>query len=73
MCADTKAKVKRCVERAPKGETFTEKELIRKMKQIDKNRSQTREIIGGSVWGQRDAYHLTVNTTDWEIKDLVPA
>lgn len=73
VCADTKAKVKRCVERAPKGETFTEKELIRKMKQIDKNRSQTREIIGGSVWGQRDAYHLTVNTTDWEIKDLVPA
>lgn len=73
VCAETDAKVKRCVERAPEGEKLTEKELIRKMKQIDKNRSQTRVLIGGSAWGQRDAYHLTVNTTDWEIKDLVPA
>ena len=73
VCADTISKVKRCVERAPKGENLSEKELVRKMKQIDKNRSQTREIIGGSAWGQRDAYHLIVNTTDWEIKELVPA
>lgn len=73
VCADTSAKVKRCVERAPAGENLAEKELIRKMKQIDKNRAQTREIIGGSAWGQREAYHLTVNTTDWEIKELVPA
>ena len=73
VCADMSAKVKRCVERAPKDEKLTEKELIRKMKQIDKNRVQTRELIGGPTWGQRDAYHLTVNTTDWEIKELVPA
>ena len=32
-----------------------------------------RIIIGGAPWGQRDAYHLTVNTTNWEIKELVPA
>lgn len=73
VCADTSSKVKRCIERMPEGERLTEKELVRKMKQIDKVRSQTREFIGGSVWGQRDAYHLTVNTTDWEIKELVPA
>lgn len=73
VCADTSSKVQRCVERAPEGENLSEKELIRKMKQIDKNRSQIRELIGGPVWGQRDAYHLTVNTSDWEIKELVPA
>ena len=44
-----------------------------KMKQIDKIRSQTRELMGGSDWGRRDSYHLTINTTDWKIKDLVPA
>lgn len=32
-----------------------------------------RELMSGSAWGQRDAYHLTVNTTEWEIKRLVPA
>jgi len=73
VCADKAAKLRRCMERAPLGENLTEKELLRKMKQIDKVRAQTREIIGGSLWGQRDAYHLTVNTSDWEIKELVPA
>lgn len=61
------------MERAPQGEKLTEKELIRRMKQIDKVRSQTRELMGGSDWGRRDSYHLIVNTTNWEIKELVPA
>ncbi len=73
VCADSDAKIKRCMERAPKDENLTVKELIRKMKQIDKVRSQTRELIGGAAWGQRSAYHLTVNTSGWEIKELVPA
>ena len=72
VCADQAVKVRRCQERAPAGENLTEKELVRKIKQIDKNRAQTRIIIGGAPWGQRDAYHLTVNTTNWEIKELVP-
>ena len=66
-------KVKRCMERAAADEKLTEKELIRKMRQIDKARSQTRELMGGSDWGRRESYHLTVNTTHWEIKELVPA
>ena len=73
VCAETNAKVRRCMERAAENEKLTEKELIRKMKQIDKARSQTRDLMGGAEWGQRDAYHLTVNTTNWEIKELAPA
>ena len=73
VCAQTEAKVKRCMERASAEEKLTEKELIRKMKQVDKVRSQTRELMGGSDWGHRDGYHLIVNTTNWEIKELVPA
>ena len=73
VCAETNAKVRRCMERAAKNEKLTEKELIRKMKQIDKVRSQTRDLMGGPEWGRRDAYHLTVNTTNWEIKELAPA
>lgn len=73
VCAEQEAKVRRCMERGRDGEKLTEKELIRKMKQIDRIRSQTREVMGGTEWGRRDAYHLTVNTTNWEIKELVPA
>lgn len=73
VCAETDAKVKRCMERRAEGETLTEKELVRKMRQIDKMRAQTRAILSGSEWGRRDAYHLTVNTTDWDIRELAPA
>lgn len=73
VCAGTEAKVRRCMERSHEGENLSEKELVRKMKQIDKARSRTREILSGTPWGQRDAYHLTVNTTEWEMKELVPA
>lgn len=73
VCAPYDAKVKRCMERASEKEHYTEKELLRKMKQIDGIRAQTREILSGSAWGQKDAYHLTVNTADWKIKELVPA
>lgn len=73
VCAQLEAKVRRCQERAPEGETLTRKELERKIRSIDKARQQTRDIISGSRWGERGSYHLTVNTTEWEIKELVPA
>lgn len=73
VCAECSAKLRRCMERAGEEERLTKKELLHRMKQIDKVRSQTREILSGSPWGQRDAYHVTINTTDWKIKELVPA
>lgn len=73
VCADGEAKVSRCLERAADGENYSEKELIRKMKKIDKVRAETRELMSGTEWGKRDSYHLTVNTTDWNIKELIPA
>lgn len=73
VCADMETKLRRCRERAPEGENLTDKELMRQIKHIDKLRAQTREILSGEEWGQRDAYHLTVNTTDWEMKELAAA
>lgn len=73
VCADTQAKVRRCLQRAPQGENLTEKELVRKMKRIDQIRARTRELISGPGWGERENYHLTLNTSDWELQALVPA
>lgn len=73
VCADRDAKLRRCLERAPEGENLSEKDLLRQMKKIDEVRAQTRAIMSDSVWGQRGVYHLTVNTTGWDIKELVPA
>ena len=73
VCADAQARIRRCRERAGEKENLSDKELLRKIKQIDKIRSQTRELISASEWGKTDAYHLTVNTSGWEIRELAPA
>ena len=44
--------------------------LAKKIKKIDKMRAKTRAILSGKNWGECRDYHLTVNTTDWEIKEL---
>ena len=73
VCAEVAAKVQRCIERAEDGENLTEEDVIRNMRQIDKNRARTREILSGSKWGERTAYDLIINTTGWNIKQLAPA
>ena len=65
--------MQRCKERAPENENLTDKELKRKIKQIDKMRAQTREMLSGTTWGQRDTYNLTVNTSGWNMKKLAAA
>ncbi len=73
VCADMPSKIKRCMERAGKDEQLTEKELVRKIKSVDKSRISTRDMIGGGSWGESINYHLVVNTSDWTIKDLAVA
>lgn len=73
VCADMEAKIRRCEERADEGENLTHKQIEQNIRRIDRNRAKNRELITGSNWGERGTYHLIVNTTDWEIKELVPA
>lgn len=73
VCASTEAKLERCMQRATADEGLSEKEMLKKMNRIDRVRKETREILTQSEWGERGAYHLTVNTTGWNIKELVPA
>lgn len=73
VCADMQAKIDRCMERAKEGENLTRKEMEKQIRRVDKNRARTREILSSSVWGHRDGYHMIVNTTGWDIKELAPA
>ncbi len=70
--ADTDAKIQRCRERAENSEALTEKELLKKIRQIDADRKKTRSIMSGDTWGSKELYDLLVNTTDWNIKELTP-
>ncbi len=70
VCASKEAKIKRCMDRAADSEKLTERAMARKMKRIDRARAHTRAILSNSVWGDRSQYHITVNTTDWDIKAM---
>lgn len=70
VCAQMEYKIDRCVKYMENSEKLTHKEIERKIKSIDKNRAKIRDIITGSPWGDKSAYHITVNTTNWNIKDL---
>lgn len=71
--ADMEAKISRCIRRAEYGENLSPKEIEQNIKNIDKARKKTREIISGSEWGNIKNYDLAVNTTSWSIKELAPA
>lgn len=73
VCADLEAKLHRCCERAAPAERLSRKEMEQNIRKIDRSRAKTREILTDSKWGDPRAYHLTINTTQWNIKELTPA
>lgn len=73
VCAEMDAKILRCMQRVGKEEKLTYREIENNIRRIDKNRAKTREMIAGGEWGKCSSYHLTVNTTDWNMKELAPA
>lgn len=68
-CMDSK--LKRCLNN--KGdENLSLKQLEKKIKQIDKNRSSHRQLLSNKKWGDRENFNLCINTTGIVIKDVIP-
>ncbi len=70
--ADMDAKIARCRERGPEDERLSDKELVRKIKDVDKNRKKIHEMIAPTRWGDKENYDLCINTTHVEIKKIIP-
>ncbi|MBR3836150.1 MAG: cytidylate kinase-like family protein [Clostridia bacterium] len=70
--ADMQSKVQRCRDRAAKDEKLTDKELVRKIRQVDSGRKKQRKLITDSEWGEKESYHLCLNTTGMNIKAFIP-
>ena len=76
VCAELENRIERCrrqEETKPENERLSDKELERNIRQIDKGRSQIRELLTGLPWGDSSAFDLSVNSSGWEIKALAPA
>ncbi|MDE7380344.1 MAG: cytidylate kinase-like family protein [Clostridia bacterium] len=70
--ADRASKIKRCRERAEEGESFTDKQLIKSFKTIDKGRAKLHDLFSSIPWGEKDGYDLMINTSNMDIKKIVP-
>lgn len=70
--ANLESKVNRCKERLNENEHYSDKELIKMIRQIDKNRAKYYEFYTGESWGKKENYDLCINTTNTNIKEIVP-
>lgn len=70
ICSSLDSKVERCLSRMNDNENLSRKELINKIKNVDKNRIKTRELMTNKVWGQKENYNIIVNSSNWDIETL---
>lgn len=68
--ADVKSKLRRCKGRLEKEEKLSDRQLLRKMKRLDKKRKRYYEFYSGRVWGAKESYDLLVNTSNQDIKEV---
>lgn len=76
ICADMQSRLERCLrheEKKPPEERVPEKEILRNIRRIDRNRRRTREILTGKSAVDGSGFDLTVNASGWEIKKLAEA
>ena len=76
VCADLQARLDRCMayeKKRPRSSRLSEKEILRNIRQIDRSRRRTREVLTGKRHGDSSMFDLTVNATGWDIKPLTSA
>ena len=71
--ADLESKIARCKQKAKEDENLTDKELEKKIKTIDKNRKAFNSLISNAEWGNKENYNLCINTSNIEIKSIIPS
>jgi len=67
--SDIEHKVARCKSRADISEHFTDKQLVRHIKAVDKNRARYYRYYTGKEWGDKLSYDVCINTATMSIDD----
>lgn len=73
VCANEASKITRCRARAEGNEPLSDKEILRKCREIDKRRASYRKFFTDQKWGNASEYELCINTSGKEIKTLIPS
>ena len=70
--ADMASRIERCRLRSEGAELFSQKEIRREIRRIDRQRAHYYGDTTGQTWGDKSCYDLCVNTTGKNIKEMVP-
>ncbi len=68
--ADMDFRVKRCLEREHEGENLKERNLIKQIKHIDRERGAYYNDYTLQTWGDKDNYDVCINTTNFDLETL---
>lgn len=69
--SDMKSKMIRCRNKGEETENLSDSELKRKIKLVDKNRSDYYKFYTNMKWGDKFNYDLCINTSNADIKKVV--
>lgn len=69
--ANMESKINRCKEKSNEKENLSDKELLVKIKSVDKNRRAFMGLISNSEWGNKENYDLCINTSNIKIKNII--
>lgn len=70
--SDIESKKERCRSKGKQDNEISEKELKRRILEVDKRRAEYYGFITGQTWGEKHNYDLCVSTTDISIKEITP-
>ena len=71
--ADMEARMARCREKAPEAEELTDRQLRRRIREVDRHRARYYTYYTGKTWGARENYDLCVNTSNIPVKEIATA
>ena len=70
--ADMQSKVSRCKMKR-NDENLSDKEIESKIMQVDKNRRNYHKVISNLEWGVKENYNLCINTSNLDLKCIIPS
>ena len=68
--ADMPTKLERCKQMAEENENLSDKDLIKKIKRVDKSRAKYYQYYTGQTWGKRRNYDMLINTTSLNVEHV---
>lgn len=70
--ADNEHKLERTKNNELNDEKISDKDILKLIKKIDKNRASNYDLISSNEWGDKSNYDLCINTTNINIDKVIP-